>query len=230
MWPKKIPELNEEQKKIREDFMRYWHEILPARYSIMEKFNHEWGVNRSGIENGCKTLEIGAGIGAHIAFEDISTQDYCALELRPEMAREIIKKYPEVRVTVGDIQGQLDFPSGSFDRIVSIHVLEHLPDLPRALNEIKRILKPKGFCDFVLPCEGSIAYSIARKISAERIFKKRYRTSYNWFIKSEHINSFPEIMDELKSSGFKTEWRKFFPIPLPFYWMNLAVGLRCRLN
>ena len=40
----------------------------------------------------------------------------------------------------------------------------------------------------VIPCEGGLAYSLARRISAQRIFEKRYGMSYRFFIESEHIN------------------------------------------
>jgi ubiquinone/menaquinone biosynthesis C-methylase UbiE len=35
----------------------------------------------------------------------------------------------------------MPFEDGYFDRVIAIHVLEHLPDLPRALREISRLMK-----------------------------------------------------------------------------------------
>ena len=46
----------------------------------------------------------------------------------------------------------------------------------------------------VIPCEGGLAYSLARRVSAQRIFEKRYGMSYRFFIESEHINVPREIM------------------------------------
>lgn len=48
---------------------------------------------------------------------------------------------------------KLDFPSKSFDKVVSCHVIEHLPDLKRVFFEIERILKPNGKCIFIFPVE-----------------------------------------------------------------------------
>jgi hypothetical protein len=45
-WPKHIPELSETEQKTREDWMKYWHEKLPAKYGIVEKFNHLYPVNQ----------------------------------------------------------------------------------------------------------------------------------------------------------------------------------------
>jgi len=77
----------------------------------------------------------------------------------------------------------------------------------------------------VIPCEGSLAYSIARKISAERIFKKRYGMDYEWFIKREHINSPFEIFNEL-GKLFKTNSIKFFPFNgIQKEFCNLCIGI-----
>jgi len=38
----------------------------------------------------------------------------------------------------------LDFADGTFDVVIANHMLYHVPDLPRALGEIRRVLKPGG--------------------------------------------------------------------------------------
>ena len=118
-----------------------------------------------------------------------------------------------------------NFKSNFFDRVIAIHILEHLPNLPKALNEINRVIKTSGTFQIVIPCEGSLAYSIARKISAERIFKKRYEMDYEWFIKREHINSPLEIFTELEEY-FKIDTIRFFPINIiPLKFCNLCIGI-----
>jgi ubiquinone/menaquinone biosynthesis C-methylase UbiE len=48
---------------------------------------------------------------------------------------------------------KLDFPSEYFDKVVSCHVIEHLPDLKKVFSEIERVLKPKGKCILIFPVE-----------------------------------------------------------------------------
>jgi hypothetical protein len=36
-WPKALPVLTEEQKRIREDFQRHWLEVLPKRFGLVER-------------------------------------------------------------------------------------------------------------------------------------------------------------------------------------------------
>ena len=117
-----------------------------------------------------KTLEIGAGLGEHIKFEHMTSEQqagYWALELRPNMAAEIKRRFPQVQTVIGNCQDKLDFPANYFDRIVAVHVLEHLPDLPAAIRQLYRLCdKERGVFQIVFPCEGSLAYSFCRRISS----------------------------------------------------------------
>jgi SAM-dependent methyltransferase len=222
-WPKRLPELTPEQQQIRNDFMKLWHEVLPRRYGAIERFNHRFAVRFAPAFPGCRTLELGAGLGEHLEYEDLEKQEYHCVELRPEMAAEITRRFPSVKAEVGDCQQRLPYPDGHFDRVVIVHVLEHLPDLPAALREVRRVLKPSGRLAVVYPCDPGLAYGLARRISAQRIFEKRYKMSYEWFIRSEHINTPQEIAQELERL-FSFEIRRFFPLQIPSVNLNLVIG------
>jgi hypothetical protein len=107
--------------------------------------------------------------------------------------------------------------------------MEHLPDLPSCIREAYRILnKDTGQLLVVIPCEGSPAYLLARKISAERVYHRHFKGSYKWLIEREHINLPPEILGEL-APYFTVEKREFFPLPfLPFIFNNLCIGISLR--
>jgi ubiquinone/menaquinone biosynthesis C-methylase UbiE len=227
-WPKLFPPLTEEQQRVSNDFMKYWHEQLAGnyRYSFIEKFNHQYPIKNSG--DFVTTLEIGAGLGEHVHWERLNhttRTNYHALELRENMAAEIKKRHPLVNVHVGDCQKTLPFTDNYFDRIIAIHVLEHLPDLPAAIKELYRVCnKERGKLLVVIPCEGGLAYTLARKISAERLFKKRYKMPYKWFIEREHVSKPLEIIKEL-SHYFDITNRAFFPFMIPSINLNLVIGL-----
>ena len=207
--------------------MKHWHEVLPQRYGAIEKFNHEYASRRLPDQQRFKTLELGAGLGGHLAFEDLDRQDYHCIELRQNMADAITERYPSVQTAVGDCQDRIPFSDGYFDRVVVIHVLEHLPRLPDALDEVRRILRPGGMFSVVLPCDLGLAYEVARKISAERIFRRRYKTSYGWLIRREHINSPQEILSLLKDR-FAVEDTSYFPLHVPSIHLNLCIGVTLR--
>lgn len=230
-WPKFFAELTEKQKWVHDDFVYYWHTILPKKYRFIEKFNNNYVIKNKPL-NFISTLEVGAGLGEHLAYETLSIKqrkNYVALELREKMADHIKKIYPDIKVLVGDCQEKILALDNEFDRILAVHVLEHLPNLPAAIKEIYRVChKEKGFFSIVIPCEGGKVYSYARKISAQRIFEKKYNQSYKWFIEREHVNTPKEILEEI-CPYFTLESQEFYPFKfLPFIWCNLCIGFNFR--
>jgi len=227
-WPKVLPPLTPEQKQRSDEFMKLWHEVLPNRFGLIESFNHNFPVRHSQ-PNFRTSLEIGAGLGEHLHYEKLSDEqerNYYCNEFRENMAAEIRRRFPKVQTVVGDCQQRFDFADGFFDRVIAVHVLEHLPNLPATIREAYRLLhRSGGRFLVVIPTEGSPAYSLARKISAERVWNQRFGGGYDEFIKREHINRPHEILAEL-APYFTVESRRFFPLPfLPFVFCNLCIGL-----
>jgi SAM-dependent methyltransferase len=230
-WPKRLEPLNGDQQAVYDDFVKRWHEILPQRYGLIERFNHEFPVQNSHGDFS-RTIEIGAGLGEHLRYEPLSPaqqEGYFAVELRENMAQQIRADHPQVTAIVGDCQDRLPFPDGDFDRYIAIHVLEHLPDLPACVREAWRLLdKDRGQLLAVIPCEGGLTYSLARRISAQRIFERTYRMPYAPFIAREHLNRPAEILAEL-DPYFTLERRRMFPVPfVPLTSVNLCIGLAMR--
>lgn len=227
-WPKQLPAFTEEQKRMKDEFVHKWLEQFPQKYGAMEVFNHNYPVKsfnkRDRKRKGFwRVVEIGGGLGSHVPYEDLGCQEYTILEIRQNILDTLVKKHPEVKCLLGDCQGKYAVEN-TFDRAIAIHVLEHLPNLPEALRQLHKVLKEDGVAHVVIPCEGSLAYTICRKISAERLWHKLYHTNYTWFIKSEHINLPDEIIEEIEKL-FEIKYKRFFPIPLPFQFCNIAIGM-----
>lgn len=225
-WPKILAPLSPEKTAVSNDFVHYWHEVLPRRYNIVDRFNHNYVV-KTAPRLFTRTLEIGAGSGEHLKYERLNEsqkKNYFCVDIRENMIAELHSRFPEINAIVGDCQEHMDYEDGYFDRIFAIHVLEHLPNLPAAVSEMHRLCdKSRGVLSVVIPCEGSFAYSIARKISAQRTFEARYKQSYNWFIEREHINRPYEIFGELLSY-FSLISSTYFPIPIKAEFCNLCIG------
>ena len=224
-WPKQLPPLTPEQQRISNDFMRHWLEVLPKKFVPFERFSQCYPVVNS-TPGFVTTLEVGAGIGDHLEYESLSPEqlrNYYAIEIRANVAEKLRASHPQINVLVADAQQRLPFEDRFFDRILAVHVLEHLPNLPACIRELHRVCR--GELLMVIPCEGGLAYSLARKISAERIYLKRYGGSYKWFYTREHINMPREILEELKPF-FRVEHSRYFPLRVPIATVNLCIGYR----
>jgi SAM-dependent methyltransferase len=229
-WPKSFPPLTEEQQRISNDFMKHWHEVLPARYGILDHFNHKYPVAHAP-RTFQRTLEIGAGLGEHLLYEKLTPEqeaDYHAVDIRPNMVARLQERFPRIHAFVGDAQARLDFPDGHFDRILAIHVLEHLWNLPATIQEMYRLCsRTSGVFSIVIPCEGGLAYGLARRISAQRIFEKRYGQSYKWFIDREHVSRPEEVLEVIRPY-FEVTHQSLFPLLIPVTTLNLVIGITCR--
>ena len=60
-WPKVLPPLTAEQQAISDDFMQYWHEVLPKRFGIVERFNHGMPAGEHA-HDGCSQAEGQTGL------------------------------------------------------------------------------------------------------------------------------------------------------------------------
>lgn len=121
---------------------------LHYRFSVNKYRWHHWVFDQFELADGSKLLELGCGPGYlwqsnlrripaswHIFLTDFSSG----------MLQVARQKLGEDRFSyaVADAQ-ELPFAAESFDAVIANHMLYHVPDLPRALAEIRRVLRPGG--------------------------------------------------------------------------------------
>ena len=218
-WPKERAPLTEEQSAIMEDWINEFLTTKSARFGWVSRFDHTFPSRSASSER--RTLEIGAGTGTHVQFEPVG--EYVALEVSSQLAAQIPQR-DRLSVVVADCEKRLPWSDNSFDRVLAIHVLEHLYNLPAALEEIARVLKPGGILCVVIPCEGGRLYSLGRRFTTKRMFEKRYKTPYEWMIRQDHCNTAREVLAEL-DRHFRVRTRMFFPLRVPAVDLNLVIGL-----
>jgi SAM-dependent methyltransferase len=93
-------------------------------------------------------LEIGCSTGKFLARLRKDGWEASGVELAETPAREAARQGFDVHV--GTLESAA-FPTASFDAVFGWHVIEHLHEPKQTLQEIHRILKPRGWIAFSMP-------------------------------------------------------------------------------
>jgi ubiquinone/menaquinone biosynthesis C-methylase UbiE len=97
-------------------------------------------------------LEVGAGTGANLPFYGPAVEALTITEPEPPMLRRLEQRVreqaPQTKVVQAPAE-DLPFDDDSFDAAVSTLVLCGVDDQPRALRELRRILRPGGRLIFI---------------------------------------------------------------------------------
>jgi SAM-dependent methyltransferase len=185
---------------------------------------HELGVQRGDL-----VLDAGAGFGRH-AFElarlgaNVVALDYSAHEVVTTRgtfgAMVEAGEIAEARY-VGALQGDathLPFDNGSFDRVITSEVLEHIQDDVAAISELVRVLRPGGTFACTVPTW--------------------YPEKINWLLSDEYhapksvgghvrIYSATELKAKLRTAGLRvTGSHHAHALHSPYWWLKCAVGPR----
>jgi SAM-dependent methyltransferase len=185
--------------------------------------------DRLGVRPDDLVLDAGAGFGRH-AFElarlgaNVVALDYSADEMVTTRgtfgAMVAAGEIPESRY-VAAMQGdatRLPFRDGSFDRVITSEVLEHLQDDVTAIAELVRVLRPGGTFAATVPTW--------------------YPEKINWMLSDEYhapksvgghvrIYTATELKAKLRTAGITvTGSHHAHALHSPYWWLKCAVGPR----
>lgn len=132
---------------------------------------------------GAKMLHIAPEEELGKLFEKIPNLDYLSGDIASKRAME--------RIDITSIS----YPDESFDIIYCSHVLEHVPDDRKAINEFYRVLKQGGWALIVVPMKGEKTFedmNVADSKERDRVFGH-----------PEHVRICgTDYKDRLTSAGF----------------------------
>lgn len=112
-----------------------------SRYRLNELLEKHLPENGTGL----RLLDAGCGTGHHLAELRKRGFQVAGVDASKEMLIHARKNNPESEVLEADVE-EIPFPDESFDIILSIEVLRHLPRSAKTISEMERLLKPGGFC------------------------------------------------------------------------------------
>ncbi len=125
---------------------------LGARIALHERFNtatrdwFDWYFDHLDLPNDARVLEIGCGTGLLWRKNGSRIPATWRLTLS-DFSRGMVETTRATGVSASFLQTDaqaIPFRGACFDAVTANHMLYHVPDLPRALSEIHRALKPSG--------------------------------------------------------------------------------------
>jgi ubiquinone/menaquinone biosynthesis C-methylase UbiE len=149
----------------------YFEHLLEARDAYGMWFHEELDyVGTRGLD----VLDVGCGQGIDLARYAQAGANATGVDLTPrhvELARRHMDALGlEARIVLGDAE-RLPFDDASFHRASSNGVLHHTPDMPAALRELLRVLRPGGEARIVLYNKRSLHY-LLQQVLYEGIWKR----------------------------------------------------------
>ncbi len=143
-----------------------------------------------------KILEIGCGngIGTRFIYEYFQPSQFIATEYDERLVEITKKKTNGKNILVEQADATaFRFADNEFDAVIGLSVLHHIPNWQKALNELRRIIKPNGLL-------------IIKELSIET-FETFFGKISRRFVEHPYDEMFrkDELIDYLKQTGFIVE-------------------------
>lgn len=207
--PKRDKIVSEEMNKVYQNDLKELFnpdERSNIKYRYMNRFRTVINFVRNLSESYHKILDIGCAQGNYsLAIGNFS--EVVGVDIRLEFIKyALMKKEMERTEFVRSDAENLCFKDSSFDLILALEIIEHIPDPQKLMSEIKRLLKSEGFLILSTPNADSLPYRVMRTYTFKKILtipqEKRKRFLYtadiHYFLFKER-----EVESLLNETGFR---------------------------
>ncbi|WP_100489148.1 class I SAM-dependent methyltransferase [Sporolactobacillus pectinivorans] len=122
---------------------------MHQQYSTNKRDWHEWLFEQYQIEMGSRILELGCGDGTFWKKNRDCVPDSWMITLSDFSSgmladtQQTMGEAPNISYRKIDIQN-IPYEDNQFDVVIVNHMLYHVPDRQRAIQEVRRVLKPQG--------------------------------------------------------------------------------------
>jgi len=173
---------------------------------------------------GERVLDVGVGPGL-LAYDVARLVgeggQMVGLDLAPAMvavAAERLAGLPQATVREGDAE-RLDFADASFDAAVSTQVYEYVADMPQALGELRRVLRPGGRTLILDTDWRSIVWHSSDGARMDRVL-----TCWDAHLADPHLPA--RLRPMLKAAGFEVRRVEILPMLSPRWQpVSYAAGM-----
>jgi SAM-dependent methyltransferase len=168
-----------------------------------------------------RVLDIGCGSGRHVVYLASQGFDVYGFDQSPTgikiTKRWLSDENLKAKVIVRSMNRKFPYKDGFFDAMISIQVLHHNhpKTIKKVIEEIERVLKPKGMLFFTVPMLRQIANKKFKKIGFRTYLPTRgdemgiTHFYFNEKLIKEFFNNFTVRINVLRSGKFN---RRFYGI------------------
>lgn len=197
----------------------------PARRFFSKAGHRKLGLEISkNLTGGSTLLEIGAGNGA--LLDELTGVNYIGIDHCIDSLSYLKKNHPKA-IAICTSGTRIPFVNNSFDRICSLHVLEHIYFIAEHCEEISRLLRKDGIFHYVIPTEGGLAFWLGRKLITGPHLKKKYSLNIDQIMAREHINDARRVLKFL-NFYFGIFESNYWPVNLPLLSINAMIFGKCK--
>jgi ubiquinone/menaquinone biosynthesis C-methylase UbiE len=133
------------------------------------------------------------------------------------VARGLVETRPWATIDTGDAL-ELPYPDGAFDAAVSTQVYEYVADIPRALSELRRVLRSGGRALVLDTDWDSVVWH-----AADRQRHRRIMAAWEEHLVHPHLPC--TLPGHLRRAGFRVTGRHLIPLFNPRYEENTFSAL-----
>jgi ubiquinone/menaquinone biosynthesis C-methylase UbiE len=175
------------------------------------------------VQPGERVLDVGSGPGFLVAsLADAVGPGGAVRGLDPSApmnaaARDLITDRPWAGIDEGDAV-TLPYPDASFDAAVSTQVYEYVADIPRALAELRRVLRVGGRAVVLDTDWDSVVWHVA-----DRERHRRIMAAWEEHLAHPHLPA--TLPGALRRAGFRVTGRHLIPLFNPVYEQNTFSAL-----
>lgn len=181
-----------------EDGFRWGSQVVDIDAKDLPGLKAKFMVDR--VPQAGAVLEVGCGQGKMLRTLAVHRPD---LALHGCDVREVEAKEPGFAFRLlTDESGALPYDEASFDAVLLMDVLEHVPNPEKTLDEVRRVLKADGVLIAFVPAEGEAisAYRVYRALLGQDLYAET----------KTHIQAFSrDRLKELVSRRFELREHRF---------------------
>ena len=180
------------EKKLRKFILLKNGEKLCPFCGSLPRHRRLWTLISGFLKNGISVLDFSPPLCFSKKLKSFKEIQYAATDFDKEFTADV-----HLDIT------NINLSSNSIDLLLCYHILEHIPEDRKAINELYRILKSQGKCFIQTPFkEGDIYEDASKRSKAER--RKH-------FGQDDHVRiySLASLKQRLEDAGFEIEILQF---------------------